>query len=56
MEKDDCKVKCTEIEGGYKIEITGIDLKGKAPGCCIPVVIKCGDAKSECCPPEKKKE
>ncbi|UCC78529.1 MAG: hypothetical protein JSW64_09605 [Candidatus Zixiibacteriota bacterium] len=56
MEKEKCSVKCVEIKGGYRIEVTGLDLKGKSAGCCIPVVIKCGDTKEECCPPEEKKE
>jgi len=56
MEKETCKVKCVEIEGGYRIEVTGPDLKGKSGSCCIPVVVKCDDSKSECCPPEAKKE
>ncbi len=56
MEKENCQVKCVEIEGGCRIEVTGLDLKGKSTGCCIPVVVKCGDSKSECCSPEKKKE
>jgi hypothetical protein len=49
-------VKCVEIEGGYKIEIKGSDLKGLSAGCCVPLVVKCGDSKSECCPPEEKKD
>jgi hypothetical protein len=56
MEKEIPKVKCVEIEGGYRIEVTGVDFKGKSSGCCVPVVIKCGDSKEECCPPEEKKE
>ena len=56
MEKETCQVKCVEIEGGCKIEITGLDLKGKSGSCCIPVVVKCGDSKSGCWPPEEKKD
>jgi len=56
MEKEKCQVKCIEIEGGYKIEVTGLDLKGKSAGCCIPVIVKCGDSKSDCCSPEEKKD
>ena len=56
MEKEGCNVKCVEIEGGYRIEVTGADLKNKSGCCCIPVVIKCGDTKSECCPPKEKKD
>ena len=56
MEKRDCNVKCVEIEGGYRIEVTGLDPKGKSGACCIPVVVKCGDTQSECCSPEEKKE
>lgn len=56
MEKEKCNVRCVEIEGGYKIEVTGLDPKGKSAGCCIPVVIKCGDTREDCRPQEEKKE
>jgi hypothetical protein len=54
LEKESCNVKCEKIEGGYRVEVTGMDLKDKSAGCCIPVVLNCCDTKSECCPPEKK--
>lgn len=56
MDKEKYSVKCVEIEGGYKIEIKGPDLKGLSAGCCVPLVVKCGESKSECCPPEEKKD
>ena len=50
------KAKCEKIEGGYRIEITGIDIKGESSHCCIPVVINCCDDDADCCPRGEKKE
>jgi hypothetical protein len=35
MDKEKYSVKCVEIEGGYKIEIKGPDLKGLSAGCLL---------------------
>ena len=56
MEKGSPRAKCEKIEGGFRIEVTGIDSKGESSHCCIPVVIKCGDSGTECCSEEEKKE
>ncbi len=55
MEKECCQVKCVETDEGFRIEISGKDIKEKFSGSCMQVVIKCGDGKVECCPPEDKK-
>ena len=34
MKKDCCRVCVTEIENGYRIEITGDSMKDKFAGCC----------------------
>ncbi len=53
MEKDCCDVKVTEIENGYRFEITGEEIKDK----CKSIMGKCcTDSKSwkeffkNCCP------
>jgi len=56
MEKERCQIKCTETDDGYRIEISGKDIKEKLSGCCIPISKKDGGIKIECCPPEDKKE
>ena len=41
MGKDCCDVKVTEIDNGYRIEVTGEDIKGKCKDtCCSPDDIK----------------
>lgn len=56
MEKERCQIKCIETDDGYRIEISGKDIKEKFSGCCIPISMKDGSIKIECCPPEEKKE
>ncbi|MEE9441219.1 MAG: hypothetical protein V3V99_00935 [candidate division Zixibacteria bacterium] len=56
MEKDCCQVKVTEIDNGFRIEVTGDNVKSKFAGCCGPMmgVMKMGT--SECCPGEQKEK
>ena len=58
MEKEIGQIRFTETDDGYRMEVTGKDLKGFLPGCCVPAmscccvkVEKCDDA-AECCPDE----
>ena len=59
MEKEIGHIKFTETEDGYRIDVTGKDLKGFYPCCCLPEsgccikVEKCDDDSSKCCPDEK---
>ncbi|MFH1699971.1 MAG: hypothetical protein ABIE07_05220 [Candidatus Zixiibacteriota bacterium] len=54
MEKDCCQVKVTEIDNGYKIEVTGDDVKSKFADCCGPKMGMMKIETSECCPDESK--
>lgn len=56
MEKRNPEVKCEKIEGGCRIEVTGIDCQGGSSGCCMPIVLKCGDSGKDCCSQEEKQE
>jgi len=56
MEKDCGNIKVTETDDGYRIDITGKDLK-EAIGCCccVPVAGTGKAVKVSCCEPEKEK-
>ena len=56
MEKRNPEVKCEKIEGGCRIEVTGIDCQGGSSSCCMPIVLKCGDSGKDCCSQEEKQE
>jgi hypothetical protein len=56
MEKEVGKIKVTETDDGYRIEITGKDLKDKFGCCCIPCAVPAGGVKMECCPSESEKK
>lgn len=43
MEKDCCQIKATEIENGYRIEITGENIKNC--NCCEMLKSFCGTQK-----------
>ena len=55
MEKDCCQINVTELDNGYRIEVTGDDVKEKCN--CPQMIQKCcgteqkpaGDEKSSCC-------
>jgi hypothetical protein len=54
MEKECCQIKFTETDEGFRIDVTGKNLKDAF--CCMPVLQSCITAKAECCPTEKKPE
>jgi len=57
MGKDCCDMKVTEIKDGYRIEITGKDIKEKCKdmmkNCCSDEKA-CEEILKNCCPEEKK--
>ena len=56
MEKERGHIKFIETDDGYRIEITGKDLKDALPGCCIPMSGACREIKIQCCTPEEDKK
>lgn len=56
MKDDCCNMKVTEIKDGYRIEITGKDIKGKCKEMitnCCPDEKCCDEMPENCCPEEK---
>ena len=56
MEKDCCNIKVTEIENGYRFEITGKDIKDKCKSImknCCPDDKSCMEFFKDCCSPTK---
>ena len=55
MEKEHGQIKITETDDGFRIEVTGKNLKD-AFSCCMPMFAVGKVARSDCCPPEKEKK
>jgi len=63
MDKECGNIKVTETEDGYRIDITGKNLKEAMGCCCVPIgvtgkavkVACCETEKTACCEPEKEK-
>jgi len=56
MEKECGQIKCTETDDGFRIEVTGKNLKEWFSCCCMPGLKSSKESKSECCPSEKEKK
>jgi hypothetical protein len=56
MEKVRAQIKCIETDDGFRIEVTGKNLKDENGNCCIPLFCCCQKGSSDCCPPDKSKE
>ncbi len=56
MEKERGQIKIIETDEGYRIEITGKDLKNLAPGCCIPISGAGREIRVQCCIPDEEKK
>ncbi len=56
MEKERGQIKFIETDDGYRIEVKGKDLSKYLSCCCIPVAERGQAAKTDCCPPDEKKE
>jgi hypothetical protein len=56
MEKECGQIKITETDGGYRIDISGKNLKEMFSGCCVKVCCADEGNKGDCCQPEKEKK
>lgn len=55
MEKECGNIKVTETDDGYRINITGKNLKEAMGCCCVPIGGMGKAMKIVCCEPEKEK-
>ncbi len=55
MEKEHGQIKITETDDGFRIEVTGKNLKDSF-SCCMPMFGAGKAVKMDCCPPEKEKK
>jgi hypothetical protein len=56
VEKEKGQIKFVETDEGFRIEVTGKDLKEWFSCCCMPALGVAKQSKSECCPPAKEKK
>lgn len=56
VEKERGKITFTETDEGFRIEVTGKDLKEWFSCCCLPMFKQAGKGKSECCPSGEEKK
>lgn len=56
MEKECGQIKCTETDDGFRIEVTGKNLKDWFSCCCMPILKTSKEDQSGCCPAEGEKK
>jgi hypothetical protein len=56
VEKECGQIKITETDSGYRIDISGKDLKEMFSRCCAQVCCADEGKKVDCCQPEKEKK